>query len=89
MNNDTDINSANTDNNQVNENVDQQINSSFDHVNAQQSAAIFRQFNQGKVITKQLFDQINAKITDNALFTCLFNSPQQKNFWHTSNFSTS
>ncbi len=47
---------------------------SFEQVNAQQSAAIFRQFNQGKVITKLLFDEINNKSFDNALFTCLFNS---------------
>lgn len=49
---------------------------SFEHVNARQSAAIFRQFNQGKVITKQLFDEINAKSIDNPLFTCLFNASQ-------------
>ncbi|TYK66913.1 condensin complex protein MksE [Colwellia echini] len=54
----------------------QQSTTSFDLVNAQQSAAIFRQFNQGKVITKLVFDDINAKNIDNALFTCLFNSSQ-------------
>ncbi|MBU2871365.1 hypothetical protein [Colwellia sp. E2M01] len=54
----------------------QSTNSSFEQVNAQQSAAIFRQFNQGKVITKQMFDELNAKNIDNPLFTCLFNSSQ-------------
>jgi hypothetical protein len=53
-----------------------QTTTSFDHVNAQHSATIFRQFNQGKVITKLVFDDINAKSTDNPLFTCLFNSSQ-------------
>lgn len=59
------------DNQQVNH-----INNSFDQVNAQHSTAIFRQFNQGKVITKLTFDELNAKNTDNPLFTCLFNSSQ-------------
>lgn len=49
---------------------------SFEQVNAQQSAAVFRQFNQGKVITKLVYDDINAKSIDNPLFTCLFNSSQ-------------
>jgi hypothetical protein len=54
----------------------QQIINSFEQVNAQHSAAIFRQFNQGKVITKLVYDDINAKNIDNPLFTCLFNSSQ-------------
>jgi len=61
---------------QVTPSITGQPNNSFQHVNAQQSAAIFRQFNQGKVITKQLYDEINAKNIDNPLFTCLFNSSQ-------------
>lgn len=81
MNNDThiDLEDMKSENKSVNVETAQapkQINDSFEQVNAQQSAAIFRQFNQGKVITKQLFDEINAKNIDNSLFTCLFNSSQ-------------
>ena len=67
---------TNTDEQKSIQETSQQVTSSFEQVNAQQSAAIFRQFNQGKVITKQLFDEMNAKNKDNALFTCLFNSSQ-------------
>lgn len=45
----------------------------FDLINAEQSATIFRQFTQGKVITKLVFDQISSQQQDNPLFTCLFN----------------
>jgi hypothetical protein len=71
MNNDTPRNTE-----QETKQITQQISNSFEQVNAQQSAAIFRQFNQGKVITKQLFDEINGKSIDNSLFTCLFNASQ-------------
>ena len=47
-------------------------NNSFALVNAEQSANIFRQFTQGKVITKQVFEQIKSEQQDNPLFTCLF-----------------
>jgi len=46
---------------------------SFSLINAEQSATIFRQFTQGKVITKQVFDQLSSEQQDNPLFTCLFN----------------
>ena len=46
---------------------------SFDLINAEQSATIFRQFTQGRVITKLVFDQISSQQQDNPLFTCLFN----------------
>jgi len=60
--------------------VTQHNSTSFDQVNAQQSAAIFRQFTQGKVITKLVYDDINAKSIDNPLFTCLFNATQHFEF---------
>ncbi len=47
-------------------------NNSFALVNAELSANIFRQFTQGKVITKQVFEQIKSEQHDNPLFTCLF-----------------
>ncbi len=46
---------------------------SFSLINAEQSATIFRQFTQGKVITKQVFEQLSSEQKDNPLFTCLFN----------------
>ena len=45
----------------------------FDLINAEQSATIFRQFTQGRVITKLVFDQLSSQQQDNPLFTCLFN----------------
>lgn len=45
----------------------------FDLVNAEQSARIYRQFVQGKVIPKMLYDEIRAQMKDNELFTVLFN----------------
>ncbi len=45
----------------------------FDLINAEQSAKIYRQFVQGKVIPKHLYDDIRAKMVDNPLFTLLFN----------------
>lgn len=47
-------------------------NNSFSLINAEQSANIFRQFTQGKVITKQIFNQLSSAPEDNPLFTCLF-----------------
>ena len=46
---------------------------SFALINAEDSANIFRQFTQGKVITKHIFDQVKSEQHDNSLFTCLFN----------------
>lgn len=45
----------------------------FDLVNAEQSALIYRQFVQGKVIPKMLYDDIRANMRENPLFTLLFN----------------
>lgn len=49
-----------------------ELSNSFSRVNAEQSATIFRQFTQGKVVTKQIYDEINSKHQENSLFTCLF-----------------
>lgn len=49
---------------------------SFDQINAQQSALIYRQFVQGKVIVKQLYHDIRAQLEENPLFTLLFNHQQ-------------
>jgi len=51
-----------------------ELNNSFVLINAEQSATIFRQFTLGKVITKQVFDQLSSEQQDNPLFTCLFNN---------------
>lgn len=45
----------------------------FDLINAEQSARIYRQFVQGRVITKMLFDDIRVSLVENPLFTVLFN----------------
>ncbi|MBL0711052.1 MAG: hypothetical protein JJV99_08580 [Colwellia sp.] len=79
------INTELDQNKHIIEKTNEQINTesqtdSFSQVNANHSAAIFRQFNQGKVITKLLFDEIKGKNNDNPLFTCLFNAP--KHFEH-------
>ena len=50
----------------------------FDVVSAQQSTKIYRQFVLGKVITKQVYDEINVTLVENPLFTLLFN--QQPHF---------
>ncbi len=50
----------------------------FDLVSAQQSTKIYRQFVLGKVITKQVYDEINVTLVENPLFTLLFN--QQPHF---------
>lgn len=55
------------------------ITSSFDGVNAQQSALIYRQFVQGKVITKMTYHDIRAELEENPLFTLLFNHQQHFN----------
>jgi hypothetical protein len=46
----------------------------FDLISAQQSTQIYRQFVQGKVVTKQLYNEIKATLQDNPLFTVLFNN---------------
>ena len=46
---------------------------SFDGINAQQSALIYRHFVQGKVITKMVYQDIRAELEENPLFTLLFN----------------
>ena len=51
---------------------------SFDKINAVESAVIYRQFIQGKVIPKQLFNEFQFKLSDNPLFTLLFS--QQDHF---------
>lgn len=45
----------------------------FDLVSAQQSSLIYRQFVQGKVITKLLYNEIKVSMVENPLFTVLFN----------------
>jgi len=45
---------------------------SFDQINAQQSAQIYRQFVQGKVLVKQVYHDIRAQCEENPLFTLLF-----------------
>ncbi|MEW6993772.1 hypothetical protein AADZ84_05825 [Colwelliaceae bacterium MEBiC 14330] len=55
------------------EEVSHNQGNSFDLINAEQSATIFRQFTQGRVITKLVFDQLSSQQQDNPLFTCLFN----------------
>ncbi len=69
-------NSAKTMDNDATEDVAEVIHNqgnSFDLINAEQSATIFRQFTQGRVITKLVFDQLSSQQQDNPLFTCLFN----------------
>lgn len=54
--------------------------SSFDDINAQQSAQIYRYFVQGKVITKYFYNDIRAELEEDPLFTLLFN--QYRHFSH-------
>ena len=56
--------------------VEPKVISSFDGINAQQSTLIYRQFVQGKVITKMLYQDIRAELEENPLFTLLFNHQQ-------------
>jgi hypothetical protein len=54
--------------------------SPFDSVSAQHSTLIYRQFVQGKVMTKLLYNEIKAEMVENPLFTVLFN--HQAHFEH-------
>lgn len=45
----------------------------FDRVDAKASAQIYRDFTQGKVITKRTYDALRAEYKDNPQFTILFN----------------
>ncbi|MCJ8270457.1 MAG: hypothetical protein MJK04_13765, partial [Psychrosphaera sp.] len=47
--------------------------SPFDSISAQHSTLIYRQFVQGKVMTKLLYNDIKAVMVENPLFTVLFN----------------
>ena len=76
---DTEIN---TDLNQIEPNAieakaqQQNTENSFASINAEESTSIFRQFTQGKVITKETYNEIQAAHQDNALFTCLFSNEE-------------
>ncbi|NQZ07495.1 MAG: hypothetical protein HRT35_10075 [Algicola sp.] len=54
--------------------------SPFDSISAQHSTLIYRQFVQGKVMTKLLYNDIKAVMIENPLFTVLFNN--QAHFEH-------
>jgi hypothetical protein len=45
----------------------------FDLISAQQSTKIYRQFVQGKVICKHLYNEVKVQLDENGLFTVLFN----------------
>ncbi|MEI6895479.1 MAG: hypothetical protein V5789_12830 [Colwellia sp.] len=70
-NNQQDSESLNSSNSTTNQNS-AELSNSFAMVNAEQSATIFRQFTQGKVITKQIYNELNSEQQDNPLFTSLF-----------------
>lgn len=46
---------------------------SFDEIDAKMSAQIYRDFTQGKVITKRSYDTLRAEYKDNLQYTLLFN----------------
>lgn len=46
---------------------------SFDEIDAKMSALIYRDFVQGKVITKRAYDALRAEYKDNSQYTLLFN----------------
>ena len=46
---------------------------SFDEINAKMSALIYRDFVQGKVITKRAYDTLRSEYKDNPQYTLLFN----------------
>lgn len=48
------------------------LTSSFDRVDSEMSRAIYLQFTQGKVITKQVFNKNRQQFEENSLFTELF-----------------
>lgn len=91
---DPDLTQSNNDNEQdeihaVDVSIDETVNpgtnipdsqNSFASINAEQSATIFRQFTQGKVITKQIYDDLKSSHQDNPLFTCLFTN--ESHFQH-------
>lgn len=52
----------------------------FDLVSAQHSTLIYRQFVQGKVLPKLLYNDIKAELVENPLFTVIFN--HQTHFEH-------
>jgi hypothetical protein len=49
------------------------VYSSFDAVNADQSSQVYRQFLQGKVVIKLVYNEIKVEMEENPLFTLLFN----------------
>jgi hypothetical protein len=46
---------------------------SFDEIDAKMSSLIYRDFTQGKVITKRAYDSLRAEYKDSLQFTLLFN----------------
>ena len=47
-------------------------NNSFDHIDASQSTAIYRQLTQGKVVLKNQYNVLRDDIEENLLYTLLF-----------------
>jgi hypothetical protein len=55
-------------------NLEQSSLDSFDEIDAKMSALIYRDFAQGKVITKRTYDTLRAEYKDNPQYTLLFNN---------------
>tara|TARA_R110001592_G_scaffold25598_2_gene97117 strand:+ start:16048 stop:16647 length:600 start_codon:yes stop_codon:yes gene_type:complete len=55
-------------------NLEQSNLNSFDEIDAKMSSLIYRDFAQGKVITKRAYDTLRAEYKDNPQYTLLFNN---------------